>query len=266
MCENLKHLNPDLYDQQTVSAYLGEADNLFGKRKKKHQAGGGRKKQHQTKKALRTIHRIAAQENKPPEQVAQDILTNEPEALPSFIKQAGEAPVSDNQEAMAAQATMIHENNIEQKQAAGVPDYDVAEAAVFEDYEIAADEGEVDDFAPALIGSILAAGKNALAKINAKRVKNGKKPLFAGKKFKALQDKIKAAVDVQPTDTGLNIALNTMKQHPDVKDAKDSSDVQILIDEALKQARKVETKKAISGAMPLIIIGLVVVVIIARKM
>lgn len=253
------------YDLETVEAFNGTADNLFGKRKKKRQAGGGREKQHRSKKSMRTIHKIAAEKDIAPEDVSLQILNNNPEALPAFIKQSGQNPVSENQADLAAQAAMIHESNVAEKQDSGVPDYDVAEAAVYEDYEQAAESGDVDNFAPAIFGSIFTAGKKALEKINAKRVKNGKKPLFQGKKFKAMAEKVKGAIDVQTTATGLNVALNTIKRDNEVKTKQDQSDVQILIDAAMAEARKVETKAALKKAMPLILIGLVIVVIIARQ-
>jgi hypothetical protein len=279
------------YDAKVLAMYdpaRFDPDNLFGRKKKKAAAAAegktlrqfkadnkaaiksirrsGTEKQAAARKAMATVGAIAAMDNKTPEEVSEQIANNNTDQLVQYVQDRGHVPVSNTGPELAAQATIIHEQLVEDRQLNGVPEYDVAEQAVFQDYTDYEEQmdTEPDEFGPEILGAIAGAAKNALAKINAKRAAKGKKPLFGGKKAKALTDKIKNAVDVKGTAEGVNVFVKTAKDEA-LNNPQDKTDLAILVQEGIKAAEKLKKQEYIKKYLPYAILLIVAVFLIGKS-
>lgn len=210
--------------------------------------------------------------------------------IEDFVRRHGEEP-KETIEALTAQAAIIHEQNVEAKQASGVPDYIVAENAVLQDYALKEFNGDPDYFIdPGTLGSIFSGAKNAITNINAKRAENGKPPLLAGKKKKALFYKaqeaqkvaqtVPATTQAPPKTGGFKTVVNPNSGNVYVEDPEDGTQTPVtdgpypanqktelgqILQGIIGGVREGETKKAMKDYLPYIIGAAVLIFIIARK-
>lgn len=197
--------------------FLDDNDNFLGlghaavaavnkRRKRKGKApilGGGQKRQ--ARKARRVDKRArernaahirrqaveAAQRGISPEQVSLEEVQQYRPQIESYVQRNGLQPMQ-NPAALAAQAVMIHENNVQEKlDGGGVWDEERAEELVYDDAEALQDlTGEPDEFIGDIVGRVIRAGKTALDKVNARRRAAGKKPILGGKNWQRVTSKI----------------------------------------------------------------------------
>lgn len=184
-----------------------------------------------------------------------DVKDNK-EVIKQYVVEHGQKP-EENIANLAAQALLLHEAKIWDKvENYGIPDYEAAENEVLAEEQSREDSGEISNFGGGILGSVFKAGSAALKNINAKRVKNGKKPLLDGEKGKKLQEKIQRFADnedkaaYQKADTKKNVKDTALKTFVDTL----SSDVE----------RK-KTNDAIKKYLPYAIIILIAVFFLGKK-
>ena len=180
------------YDKDADSMHY-EADNLFGlsrrdKRKKKERNTRATLERSRQISDLK-LQREAEERNLPPEVVALNNVQQNQPLVASYVSNAGQTP-QQNPAALALQATNVLQGQIAYKQSMGVPDYDTAFDAVIQDSQEDWGNEETDEFFGAILTSVFAAGKTLLEKINSNRSSKGKKPLFAGKNWQKLAQKV----------------------------------------------------------------------------
>lgn len=257
----------DFFDYD-VSPYDGaelQSDNFLGFNKFAKKIG--RKKRlsigdikHYRKMAMRNIENRAAAAGVPSEVIAlQDVEKNRG-VINKYIEMNGQAP-QQNPAALALQASNIYQQKISDKQKKGVPDADVAEDAVMMD-EQNSDWEEADEFLGGIVSGIFKAGKALINKINKKRKDKGKNELFKGETWQQIGKQIEAGQ--QPLTDKLNDLERKFlqKTNEELTKAQNKNSVGSAFVDGTMGAIK---KEAIMKYLPWVLIGIVVIVIVARK-
>lgn len=144
--------------------------------------------------AFKTIERLALLNGITPEEVAEDIVKTRRADISAHVIKNNIVP-AENAGALALQTMLLHDSNVMDKQRAGIPDYDRAEAAVLQD-QIEQEENGVDNFiGGSLMASIMKAGDSALNKVNKQRIKKGKRPILSGKLIEKIRKGVRLSDD-----------------------------------------------------------------------
>lgn len=258
--------NFDNFDEMENSFY-DEPDNLFGlgkKAKRKRALKKGRAElEYNRQQADIQIQQRAIDQSLQPSTVA---LQNVQENLPvvqSYVQNAGHVP-QQNPAALSLQASNIFADQVAQRQMQGVPDYSTAMNSVIEDQQDSWGE-EADEFFGSIISSVFQAGKALVNKINQKREANGKKPLFRGKNWQKLAEKINnnetVITDALSANEKAIIAI-TQKEIANAKALEGNAKPLIAAKDAFIAD---QTKQAFMTYLPYILIVLVIVFVAGKK-
>lgn len=239
-----------------------EADNLFGlgkkgrrKRELKKQRG---EMQHDRKLAEIELEKRATEKMLRPETVAlNDVEDNKP-IIQSYVRNAGQVP-QRNPAALALQATQVFQNKVSDRQAKGVPDYEQAVEAEMDDTTDQWNEDNGDQFFGAIITSVFKAGNAVVKKINEKREKDDKKPLFAGKNWQKLAQKYKDNEGV--VDDALTAAEKAFLALTVKENAKVST-----IEAGKNAIVNYQTEQAIRKYLPWALIALLIAFMLGKKL
>ena len=265
----------DTYDNEAENSFFDEPDNfsilggifnpaylanqvLSKKEQRKRKLKRSRAtQQYNRDQALVSLDERATQKMLQPETVAlENVEANRP-LIASYVANAGQVP-QRNPAALALQATEVFQNNVQQRQQSGVPDYEAASNAEMESTADEWHENNADEFFGAIAVSVFKAGSALVKKINQGREANGKKPLFAGKNWQRLAEKYNAnsgVVDEALTANERAFLSLTAKENQKVTAVGSATDA--VID--------YQTKEAFKKYLPLIIIILVAVFFIGKK-
>ena len=180
----------DSFDE--ISDYDSEADNFLGiaigkkaKRRKALKKNRATLEYERQDAAIWNERQAVATGISPAAVAYQQVQANQP-LINEYVTRQGEIPQT-NPAALALQATNLFQNQVAQKQAY-IPDYNSAHDSVIDD-EMQQWDG-ADEFFGAILTGVFQAGKSLIGAINNKRVANGKKPLFAGKNWQKLAEKV----------------------------------------------------------------------------
>ena len=233
-----------------------------GKGKERRQA----RRANRQSKAAQALHirrqaQEAQQRGVPPEVVSLEEVTQYRPQIETYVQRQGYQPMN-NPAALAAQALMIHENNIQSKlDGGGVTDYERAEELVYDDAEAMQDLiGEPDEFIGDIVGRVIRAGKTALDKVNERRRARGKKPILGGKKFQRVANKI-AQNEPIITDT-LNradmAAAAILGREVQRSGGGPSTDVGAAVQGVIQSVKRDEYGQAARRFIPVVIIVVVI--------
>lgn len=209
-------------------------------------------------KAMKGVDKLAYVAGVKPEIIALQVIKENIPTINRYVMEHGEVPEKDPI-ALAAQATLLHENKIWDKvENGGIPNYEDAERQVLAEEQAAEDRGEISSFLGSIMGVVFKAGERALPKINKKRIAAGKKPLLAGEKGKKLFQKINRHVQLEAI---MDAEDNTNDGSGVFKNTAAGIYLGALSDEVERQ----KTKEAIQRYLPFIIIAVVLIIYLARK-
>jgi ribosomal protein L9 len=271
------HLGIDTSHSNTVNHGFGdfdEADNflIFAPFIK---GGKRRAKEWNTKRKLRKKHRAELQQEQQQElagiernggkmsseAAALNSIENNKESIQKYIEANGHEP-QINPALMALQGASIFQSKIAKKQLEGVPEYEAAHDAVIDDEQ---DEfGEVaDEFFGAALASVVKGASEAIKKINAKRAGKGLKPLFRGKNWQKIGEKLEknkdVLVDAANAQEKAFLAI-TQKEYALAK-ANESA-----LGAGVGAAKDEYTNQLIKQYLPVVIIVLVIVFFLGKKL
>lgn len=205
--------------------------------------------------SLKAVDLIAYKAKTKPEIIALKVIKENLPLINRYVVEHGEVP-EKNPIALAAQATVLHENKIWHKiENEGIPDYESAEKEVLQEEQLLEDKGEISNFGGGILGVVFKAGSKALEKINVKRVKANKKPILGGEKGKKLLEKIQKHAEIE--DSSGN-GKNPLSKYKD-------TDTGIFLNELAKEVEAQKTKKALKKYLPLIIVGVFIIIIFVVK-
>lgn len=240
-----------------------DPDNLFGSKKIKKELKKQRGEiQIMQDEAQKNIYKQAEIKAVSPDTIAQNnVAANQP-LIASYVANNGIQPQA-NPAALALQATQVFQDKVEQKQVSGVPEYESAVSSVIDDErEGWEDDEQADNFFGTVMESVFKTGKALVTKINVNRKQAGKPPIFQGKNWQSLAEKI-------------------AKNEPVVTDALNASEKAFLaltkkeIDEAKKQSAlsyatgafgDQQGAAALKQYLPFIIIILIGVFFLGKKL
>ena len=216
--------------------------------------------------AFRTIDKLASDNNIKKESAALLVVKNRATEIEDYVAAHGVVPAK-NPASLAVQATLIHEGKIEDKTAAGVPNYFEAENSVMQDEIDFFKNGMSDNFlGGSLLGSILSAGKAGIEAINKKKIAQGKKPILSGKFWQNLKVKVGDKVTATRDDDGYNVSIAAPRPAPTPESEK--SAIQAGIDAAMASIERQKKQEFLQKNMPYIIggvIALIVLIFVLRK-
>lgn len=202
--------------------------------------------------SMQAIDKMAVKGKTKPEIIALQLVKENIPAINKYVIESGEIP-EKNPIALAAQATLLHEEKIWDKvENDNIGSYEAAEREVLAEEQAAEDKGEISSFLGSILGIVFKAGSKALPKINEKRVAAGKRPLLAGEKGQRLLQKVNSHIMIE--------AVNDNKPM-----GKNNSAAGIFIDEVSNEVERQKTKEAIMKYLPYAIIGIVAIIYFARK-
>lgn len=209
--------------------------------------------------AMQQLNNTAAVTGLQPETVAlANVAANAP-TVASYVEQQGLIP-QQNPAALAMQATQAFVNEVENRQNEGVPDWDTAQDSVIQDYQESWDEA--DNFFGSILQSVFAAGKALVEKINVKRTAKGKKPLFGGKGWKKIAEKVadnkEVVTDSMNSAEKAFLALTKKEVTEAVRKEKQSAvgaGADALINDQKKQAIKEYLPYALVAAVLIFVIA-----------
>lgn len=158
--------------------------------------------------AIATLDRIASSNGITKETAALEVVKNRLPIVEDYVASHGVIPAK-NPASLAIQATLIHEDKINEKMDNGISNYIEAENAVFMDEADNYDGEEVSNFlSGSLLGSVLAAGKSGIEAINKKRVATNKKPILSGKFWQNLKTKVGDKINVERDSEGYKVEID----------------------------------------------------------
>lgn len=209
--------------------------------------------------SMKAVDEIAVKAGVKPEIIALQIIKENLPTIQQYVVEHGEKPEKDPI-SLAAQATLLHEQKIWDKvENDGIPDYDSAENEVLAEEQAAENRGEVSNFLGSVLGVVFKAGAKALPKINAKRVKAGKRPILAGEKGRRLLDKVNRHVEIEAIYDAENDARKGVGSK--FKETDGGIFLSSLSDEVERQ----KTMEAVKKYLPYAIIAIVAIIYFARK-
>lgn len=273
MEKNYTHMFNDAADNYIESSFDDdspansfEPDNLFGiaigkkARRRKSLRNNAATVDYNRKQADLTLQQRAIDQSLEPSTVAlQNVQAQQP-LINSYVQSQGQVP-QPNPAALALQANSLFQSQIEQKQAQGVPDFDVAHDAVISDMQDSWGDEESEEFFGDLFSSIYKAGSALIGKINKKREDKGLKPLFAGKNWQKMAEKM--ANNETVIEDGLNAneraLLALTRKEIDVAKKNDSP-----VGAAVRAIKADQTRQAIRDYLPYIVIAAVVIYLIGK--
>lgn len=208
--------------------------------------------------AMQAVDTMAIKAGVKPEIIALQIVKENLDQVRQYVIEHGEKPESDPI-ALAAQATLLHEQKIWDKiENGGIPDYDSAENEVLAEEQAAENRGEISNFLGSILGVVFKAGTKALDKINAKRVKAGKKPILAGEKGQKLLSKVNQHIQVE--------AINDMNDTGnDGSGAFRKTDTGIFLNSLANEVESQKTMEAVKKYLPFAVIAIIGIIYFARK-
>ncbi len=158
--------------------------------------------------AINALQNIAAKENITVDTAALEVVKNRRREVEDYVAAHDVIPAT-NPATLAMQATMLHTAKVEDKINEGVSNYIEAENAVFQDEADFLRYGETPDnfLGGSLLGSVLAAGKAGIQKLNEKRIAKGKKPVLSGKFWQGLKTSVGDKIAVNRDAEGYNIQI-----------------------------------------------------------
>lgn len=242
----------DEYDTDSFD----EPDNLFGiaigkkARRKKALKKSRATLAYERDDAAIQNERTAIANNLTPAAVAyQQVQQNAP-LINEYVTRQGEVPQT-NPAALALQATNLFQNQVAAKQYY-IPDYASAHDSVIDD-ELQEWDG-AENFFGSIISSVFEAGKSLIGAINKKRVNNGKKPLFAGKNWQALANKVNNNQSV------INDALtaNEMAFLALTKSENQKAYEQTILGQTTGGFMNYQQTEAIKKYLPFVLIGIII--------
>lgn len=209
--------------------------------------------------SMKAVDEMAVKAGVKPEIIALQIIKENLPTIQQYVIEHGEKPEKDPI-SLAAQATLLHEQKIWDKvENDGIPDYESAENEVLAEEQAAENRGEISSFVGSVLGVVFKAGAKALPKINAKRVKAGKKPILAGEKGRKLLDKVNRHIEIEEVYDAEN---NTGKR---VGNKFKETDSGIFLSALSDEVERQKTMEAVKKYLPYIIIAVIGIIYFARK-
>ena len=246
-----------------VDSFDDEPDNLFGiaigkkARRKKALKKSRATLAYEREDAAIQNERQAIANNLTPAAVAYQQVERNVPIISEYVQNQGQIPQT-NPAALALQATQLFQNQVAQKQYY-IPDYNSAHDSVIDDEQ--QNWENADEFFGSIISSVFEAGKGLITAINQKREANGKKPLFAGKNWQALANKVNNNQSV------INDALtaNEIAFLQLTKSENQKAYEQTILGKTQGAFMSYQQNEAIKKWLPFVLIGIVGYIVINKK-